>query len=54
MESFEVAGRRYRYSDFVLVPGFHTTTTRGGPIREGLHVRIADVDGEIARLEIER
>jgi hypothetical protein len=44
-------GRRYTYgySYSRRVPGFHESH---GPIREGLFVRIADVDGHIARLEI--
>lgn len=39
----------YSYSSSMRVPGFHRSA---GPIRSGLHVRIADVDGYIARLEI--
>jgi hypothetical protein len=54
MESFEVDGHRYRYSDFVVTAGFNNTQSHGGPIRDGLYVRIADVDGKIARLEIAR
>jgi hypothetical protein len=42
---------RYRYKWSTMVPGFHRSA---GPIREGLHVRLADVDGYIARLEIRR
>ncbi|HEY2711220.1 MAG TPA: DUF3592 domain-containing protein [Chthoniobacterales bacterium] len=51
-ESFSVAGVRFAYSDFVITPGFHRTTYRGGPMREGLHVRILYQDQDIARLEI--
>ena len=54
VESFQVAGRRYRYSPYELVPGFHEVAAKGGPLREGTLVRIADVDGRIARLEITR
>jgi hypothetical protein len=54
LEQFEVAGHSYAYSDFVVTPGFNNTQSHGGPIRDGLRVRIADVDGEIARLEIAR
>ncbi|MFL5560996.1 MAG: hypothetical protein ACJ79K_05935 [Gemmatimonadaceae bacterium] len=43
---------RYRYLESELAPGFNTPSDRGGPIRSGLRVRIADVDGRIARLEI--
>jgi hypothetical protein len=42
---------RYRYRSPDENPGFHQSA---GPIREGLRVRLADVDGYIARLEIER
>src|SRR5262245_28510355 len=51
-ECFEVAGHRYCYSDSLVVPGFNNMQSHGGPIRDGLLVRIADVNGEIARLEI--
>lgn len=51
-ETFEVDGHRYAYSDYVLTQGFNNTASHGGPIREGLRVRIADVGGIIARLEI--
>jgi hypothetical protein len=47
-------GRLYHY-EYVpsrLTPGFRQTVVHGGPIRPGLRVRIADVDGHIARLEI--
>ena len=52
LEHFEVNGHRYAYSDYQIRPGFNNTSSHGGPLREGLHVRIADVNGEIARLEI--
>src|SRR5262249_37900900 len=54
LESFEVSGHRYSYSDYIVTAGFNNTRSHGGPIREGLKVRIADVDGQIARLEILR
>ncbi len=43
---------RYSYVRSQLSPGFRHEAIHGGPIRNGLHVRIADVDGHIARLEI--
>jgi hypothetical protein len=52
-ERFVVSGHRYEYSDYVLAAGFNTTSRSGGPARNGLRVRIADVDGQIARLEVE-
>ncbi len=52
LESFDVRGIRFGYSDFVLKPGFKNTAAYGGPIREGLPVRIAYSDGTILRLAI--
>jgi len=51
-ESFTVNGIAFVYSDFVMSPGFHQTSFRHGPIREGLHVRIHFLGNDIARLEI--
>jgi hypothetical protein len=51
-ESFNVAGHRYSYSPYVVTSGFNQITARGGPIRPGLRVRIADVHGVMARLEV--
>lgn len=42
----------YHYVRSRPKPGFRQTAVHGGPIRPGLHVRIADVDGYIARLEV--
>ena len=52
MESFEVEGHRYEYSNAMVTEGFNITQSHGGPMRDGLRVRIADVHGVIARLEI--
>lgn len=51
--SVRSGGRVYRYSyrSSVDIPGFHRSA---GPVRAGVSVRVADVDGYIARLEIER
>lgn len=54
METFRVDGTRFTYSTSDITSAFHWTVARGGPIREGLRVRIADVNGAIARLEIAR
>jgi hypothetical protein len=51
-ERFVVAGQSFHYSDYVVTAGFNNTSSHGGPIREGLHVRIHHLYGEIARLEI--
>ena len=52
MESFVVTRHRYEYSDYVITAGFNNTQSHGGPIQNGLRVRITDVRGKIARLEI--
>lgn len=52
MESFVVHGVRFQYSDYVITAGFNNTSSHGGPVREGLPVRIWYLDGEILRLDI--
>ena len=52
MECFTVEKTRICYSDFVVTPGFNNARSHGGPINEGLHVRILHVNRTIARLEI--
>jgi hypothetical protein len=42
----------YAYGPATIAPGFDRTQPHGGPIRAGLRVRVADVDGHIARLEV--
>ena len=39
-ERFTVGGVRFAYSDYIVGPGFNNTSSHGGPIREGLSVRI--------------
>ena len=51
-ECFSVQNQRFCYSDYMITPGFHNATSHGGPIHEGLPVRIAYQDGNILRLEI--
>ena len=51
-ESFVVGGRRFSYSDFVVTSGFHNAASHGGPIREGLYVRVTYLGNLILRLEI--
>src|SRR5947209_3961795 len=54
MESFAVAGVKFAYSDYVITAGFNQTASHGGPIRQGLPVRIWHSNGEILRLDIGR
>ena len=51
-ETFVVNGVKFAYSDYVLTAGFHNTASHGGPIREGLVVRIWHFRGRILRLDI--
>jgi hypothetical protein len=52
MEHFCVGEACFEYSDFVLTGGFNNTSSHGGPIREGVRVRVTHVDGTIVRLEV--
>lgn len=52
MESFTLNGHRFSYSDYVVTSGFHNTISHGGPIHEGLYVRITYSGNSILRLEI--
>jgi hypothetical protein len=52
-EFFVVAGKRFHYSDYSMTAGFHQSIQHGGPIREGLQVRIHHLGNDIAKLEIE-
>ena len=52
MECFTVDTTRFCYSDFILTPGFNNARSHGGPVHEGLNVRIHHVASRIARLEV--
>ncbi len=51
-ESFCVGNRWFEFSDYMVSPGFNNTSSHGGPIREGLKVRIHHRGNDILRLEI--
>jgi len=51
-ESFVINGIQFTYSDYVLVPCFNNTASHGGPIRDGIRVRIAYSGDCILRLDI--
>jgi hypothetical protein len=53
-ESFTVSGKRFSYSDFNVTAGFNNTRSHGGPIDNGVHVRITHRGNTILRLEIAR
>jgi hypothetical protein len=51
-ESFTVNGHRFSYSDYSMTAGFRNAASHGGPIREGLYVRISYSGNLILRLEV--
>lgn len=53
-ESFSVRGVPFYYSDDSAPAGFNTTIWHGGPIHQGLPVRIWYVGDEIVKLEIKK
>ena len=59
-EQFCVQDACFHYSDYEVTGGFNNTSSHGGPIREGLPVRITYVEyprergNKIVKLEIER
>lgn len=53
-ECFTVETQRFCYSDYAVTPGFHNAASHGGPIRAGLHVRIAYLGPVILRLQVRK
>lgn len=57
-ERFTVNGVQFAYSDYSMTSGFNNTSSHGGPIREGIYVRIHYTGppsaATILRLEIKR
>ncbi|MEA2641855.1 MAG: hypothetical protein QOF51_3249, partial [Chloroflexota bacterium] len=51
-ESFVVSGVRFEYSEYQMQPGFRHMASLGGPIHQGLPVRIAHANGQILRLAV--
>ena len=54
METFRVQGQSFSYSDFVVVSGFHNAASHGGPIHDGLNVRVTHVGDVILKIEVEQ
>lgn len=51
-ECFSIGDQTFCYSDYVVTPGFNNCTSHGGPIREGLPVRVSYIGSTIVRLEV--
>jgi hypothetical protein len=50
-ECFSVQSDTFCYSDYVVTAGFNNSASHGGPIREGLRVRVSYIGNTIVRLE---
>jgi hypothetical protein len=53
-ESFSVRGATFSYNALDDTPCFHNAPIHGGPIRDGLDIRILYKDGCIQRVEVRR
>ena len=51
-ESFTVAGQHFSYSPYKMTNAFHQIAADGGPMRDGLYVRIIYRDDVILKIEI--
>jgi len=51
-ECIAVTGRSFCYSDWIVTPGFNRTRALGGPMRDGLPVRLTVVGDAIVRVEV--
>jgi len=51
-ECFSVQSQTFCYSDYVVTAGFNNSASHGGPIREGLPVRVSYIGNTIVRLEV--
>ena len=51
-ESFTVEGIPFHYSDYEVTAGFNNSSSHGGPVRQGLPVRIWYTGNTIVKLEV--
>lgn len=50
-ESFDVGGVHFTYASNDVTSAYHRTVPEGGPLRNGMSVRIFDVSGRIVRID---
>jgi hypothetical protein len=53
-EFFTLGGQRVRFPLLREGCGYHRTTLEGGPVREGLRLRLLEWNGEILRIDADR
>ena len=51
-ECFSVQSQTFCYSDYEVTAGFNNSASHGGPIRDGLPVRVSYIGSRIVRLEV--
>jgi len=51
-ECFSVQSETFCYSDYGVTAGFNNSASHGGPIREGLPIRVSYIGNTIVRLEV--
>ena len=51
-ERFRIGDNQYELFDNEYAPGYHTLRANGGVITDGLVLRLAEIDGRIARIEL--
>jgi hypothetical protein len=51
-ECFSVRSETFCYSDYGITAGFNNSASHGGPIQEGLPVRVSYIGNTIVRLEV--
>src|SRR5205823_10453449 len=52
LESFSVGSKTFKYSKYEMTTSFKKTAIDGGPIRDGLLVRVSYLDRHILQLEV--
>jgi hypothetical protein len=51
-ECFSVQSETFCYSAYVVTAGFNNSASHGGPIRDGIPIRVSYIDNTIVRLEV--